>query len=104
MSLEGAEFNDFMDRLWATNDLKREKGMEESIVELKSLIHGHRVGSNSAGNSKVAGALVDRITKNVDLRQSGKIGNGFGNWEDIDTFKRFRQTSGKQKRSERKSI
>ena len=34
----GDEFNDFVNRLGNTNDLKHAKGMKESIVELKSLI------------------------------------------------------------------
>ena len=45
--------------------LKHEKGMGEVILELKSLIHWHRMGSNSAENSKMSSALADIITKTL---------------------------------------
>ena len=49
-------------------ELKHEKGMKESIVELKSLIRWHRVNnnstsSNSARKTRISGSLAGRITK-----------------------------------------
>ena len=44
-------------------ELKHEKGMEESIVELKSLIRRHRINNNSANKTGTSGSLADRITK-----------------------------------------
>ena len=68
MSWEGGEaFNDFMDHIRNMNDSKREKGMKEAIAESKSLTHGHRMGSNSPGNSEISGSLVGRITKKRTL-------------------------------------
>ena len=43
---------DFMYRTGKANDSKHDKGMGEATVELESLIHGQRMGRNSAGNSK----------------------------------------------------
>ena len=58
-------FNDFMDPLGEMDVSKHEKGMVEAIVELGSLIHGHRVGVNSADHSEISGSLVDTITKTL---------------------------------------
>ena len=46
-------------------DLEHEKGTKEAIAELKSLIHGHRMGRNSPGKSEISGFLADRITKTL---------------------------------------
>ena len=46
-------------------DLEHEKGTKEAIAELKSLIHGHRMGRNSPGKSKIPGPLAGRITKTM---------------------------------------
>ena len=46
-------------------DSKREKATEEAIVGLKSLIHGHRVDSNSPDRLKISGSLADRITETL---------------------------------------
>ena len=72
----GGSFNDIMDRLGNMGDLKREKGMGEAIAELKSLISGQRMGSNSPGKLNISCSLAGRIRKNVDLWKSTKIGNG----------------------------
>ena len=61
-------------------DSKHEKGMEGEIAESESLIHGHRMGSNSPDKPEFSGSLAVRITKNADLRERTKVGNGFGNW------------------------
>ena len=45
--------------------LKREEGTKDDISELKSLIRGHRVGTNSAENPKISGSLADRIAKTL---------------------------------------
>ena len=58
-------FNEFMGRLWNMEDSKHEKGTEEAIVELESLIQGHHMGSNSPGKSELSGSLSDRITKTM---------------------------------------
>ena len=55
--------NDFMRRLGEMGDLKHEKGAKEAIVELKSLIHGHRMGRNSAGNSEIPGSYPIALRK-----------------------------------------
>ena len=44
-------------------ELKREKGMKESIVELESLIQRHRRNNNSTNQTGISGSLADRITK-----------------------------------------
>ena len=49
---------------WAGGS-KQEKGMWDSIFELKSLIRRQRMGSNSAGNPKIPGSLTDRVTKTL---------------------------------------
>ena len=59
----GKAFNDSMAHLWNMGELKHEKGAAESIFGSKSLIHGHRMGSNSAENPKMSVPLADRITK-----------------------------------------
>ena len=51
---------------------KREKGAREAILELESLIHGHRTGSNSAENPKMSGSLADSITKTLIYGKQGK--------------------------------
>ena len=70
----GGLINDFMDHIGHVGDLKHEKGMKEAVVELKSLINGHRMGSNSAGNSEIPGSLVGRVTKTLiyDKRRNRK--------------------------------
>ena len=66
-------FNDFMDHLWNMGgELKHDKGTKEAILESESLIHGHRMGGNSAGNQKMSGSLSDRITKTLIYGKQGK--------------------------------
>ena len=92
----GVAFNDFLDRLGNMEESKREKETKEAILGLKSLIRGNRMGSNSAGNPKIPGPLTDRITKMLIYGKQGKSDTdlGIGNKQ---SFKRFRQTSKKQK-------
>ena len=93
----GDEFNDFVDPLGNLGELKHEKGMEEAISELKSLIQGHRVNSYLPTNTGISGALADRITKNVDLRKRKKIGNGL-NWQNKERAEGFsKQNKNKNK-------
>ena len=57
------EFNDYINHLPNVEELKHEKGTNESIMELKSLIQRHRINSNSANKIGTTGSLADRITK-----------------------------------------
>ena len=70
-------FNDSMDHLWNMKDSKREKGTKEVIVELESLIHGHRAGSNSPDKSKNSRFLSRSNYENVALRKRTAIGTDF---------------------------
>jgi len=54
-----------MDRLGNMGDSKHVKGMGEAIVELGSLIHGQRMGSNSPDKPKISGSWDGRITKTL---------------------------------------
>lgn len=56
----------------ACGGIETRKGTKEAILVLKSLIHGHRMGGNSAGNPKTSGALSDRITKTSIYGKQGK--------------------------------
>ena len=56
-------FNDFMDHLGNVEELKHDEGLKDAILELESLIRGHRMGRNSADNPKITGPLADRIAK-----------------------------------------
>ena len=44
-------------------ELKHEKGTKEAIMELKSLIQGHRINSNYPNDKGISGSLADRVTK-----------------------------------------
>ena len=44
-------------------ELKHEKGTNEAIAELKSLIRGHRINNNSPGKTNISGPISGRITK-----------------------------------------
>ena len=57
------EFNDFINHLANVEESKHEKGMKDSIMELKSLIQSQRINSNSANKTGTTGPLADRITK-----------------------------------------
>ena len=59
----GEACNDFMDHLGGVGDLKHEKGMKEAIAELKSLIRGHRMYSNSPGKLKFTGPQLIELLK-----------------------------------------
>ena len=48
----GEALNDFAGNLRNNVELKRESGTAGPVLELKSLIRGHRMGSNSAENPK----------------------------------------------------
>ena len=58
-------FNDFMEHLSQSGELKREEGANEAITDLKSLMCGRRIGNNSPGNLKISGALLDRVAKTL---------------------------------------
>ena len=63
-------FNDFANHLANVEELKREKGMKESIMELKSFIQIHRINSNSANKIGTAGSLISRQNnKTVYIRK-----------------------------------
>ena len=53
-------------------ELRREEGMRESISELGTLTHGHRIGQNSSDLMKISGNLGGGITKNSSLRKERK--------------------------------
>ena len=61
----GEAFNDFTDHLGDMEDLKHEQGTKEAIVEMRSLIHGQRMGINSPDKPKISGSLAGRITKTL---------------------------------------
>ena len=46
--------------------------MQEAISELKTLIHGHRIGQNSSDLMKLSGNLGERITKTLLYGKKGK--------------------------------
>ena len=58
-------FNDFVGHLGGMGDLKHGKGAEESIAELRSLIHGHRASNNSPAKTKISGSLAGRVTNTL---------------------------------------
>ena len=73
-------------------DLKHEKGTKEAIMELKSLIHWQRMGSNSPGKLKISGSLDGRITKTLIYGQERKSETDFG----IDKIKNALRDFAKQ--------
>ena len=48
----GEAFNDFMEHISQVRELKHDEGMQAAVTELESLMRGHRIGNNSAGNLK----------------------------------------------------
>ena len=52
--------------------IETRKGTKSAILELQSLIHGQRMGVNSAENPKNVGFLADRITKTLIYGKQGK--------------------------------
>ena len=67
--------NDFMGHLSHVGELKHEEGAKEAMSELTSLMRGHHIGRNSAGNLKISGALSGKITKTLLNGKGGGGGN-----------------------------
>ena len=67
--------DDFVDRLCNMGELKHEEGAKEAMSELTSLMRGHHIGRNSAGNLKISGALSGKITKTLLNGKGGGGGN-----------------------------
>ena len=66
--------NDFTEHLGSAGELKRGEGTKDAITELKSLIIGHRIGSNSADNAEIPGALSDRTAEALSYGKAKKSG------------------------------
>ena len=52
--------------------------MKDAILELKSIMRGHRMGSKSAGNPKMSGSLADTITKALIYGKHAKSDTDLG--------------------------
>ena len=67
------------------------KGRKMPFFESKSLIRGHRVGRNSAGNSKVPCSLSDRFGETMIYGKRRTSGMDLEIWE-MENDGRFRKT------------
>ena len=56
-------FTDCMEHLSQVAELKHDEGVGEAITELKSLMRGHHIGNNSAGNLKIPVSSSGRIAQ-----------------------------------------
>ena len=65
-------FRDFLDHIGMVEELRHEEGMQESISELKTLMHGQRIDQNSSNLMKLSGNLGERITKTLLYGKKGK--------------------------------
>ena len=72
MSWVGQAFRDFLDHIGMVEELRHEEGMQESISELKTLMHGQRIEQNSSNIMKLSGNLGERITKTLLYGKKGK--------------------------------
>ena len=92
----GGSLNDSMDRLCNMGELKHEEGMEDAILELKSLIRGQRMGSNPADRPEITGSLAGRIAKTLIYGNRRKSDTGLG----IGKIKKALTDFAKQSKSE----
>ena len=72
MSWGGQAFRDFLGHIGTVEELRHEKGMQESISELKTLMRGQRIEQNSSDLMKLSGNLGGRITKTLLYGKKGK--------------------------------
>ena len=65
-------FNEFVGHLGNLQELKNEEGMKDTVTESKSLTRGHRIESNSVGNSEIPGSLAGGIAKTLIYGEAKK--------------------------------
>ena len=89
-------FNDFAKNLGKVGDLKHEEGMKDDIAELKSLIRGQRVESNSADSSEISVSLSAIIVETLLYGKEKKSDTDLKS-QNKESGNRFRQESENEK-------